>query len=111
MLSRQANWSVFEGFRRPPEDRSWSGVSAWAAAIEARLGPKREAVLRLRTASDKTLGVLGGDPNSRDWGMFRPLRRHREEDWSDWLAQLLEDSKSGLLACALFGRAERRLSP
>ena len=29
-----------------------------------------------------------------DWSKFRPLRRDREEDWSDWLAWLLETSRN-----------------
>ncbi len=36
-----------------------------------------------------------------------PLRRDREEDWSDWLAQLLEDSVTGQLGWSLLGGIER----
>jgi hypothetical protein len=40
-----------------------------------------------------------------DWRRFRPLRLSREEAWSDWLAHLLEASKTGILAERLFGAA------
>jgi len=101
-------WSVFEGFRRPVEQRSWSGVAAWTSAIEARLGTERDALARLRRSRDDSLADLGGDPSARDWTSFRPLRRDREEDWSDWLAQLIEDSRTGWFALALLGKIEHR---
>ena len=51
---------------------------------------------------DNRLKDLGGDPSTHDWNKFRPLRLSREEDWSDWLAHLISDSKSGSLAFHLF---------
>ncbi|MCK9462296.1 MAG: hypothetical protein M0R80_21945 [Proteobacteria bacterium] len=51
------------------------------------------------------LADLGGDPSARDWSRFRPLRLSREEDWSDWLAYLIETSRGGRLACLLLGDA------
>ena len=47
-------------------------------------------------------------PTSRDWTSFLLLRRGREEDWSDWLAQLLEDSSTGRFAYALLGATEAK---
>jgi hypothetical protein len=54
----------------------------------------------------EALHELGGDPSIRDWTKFRCLRRDTELDWSDWLAQLIEDSTTGRFASALFGRFE-----
>ena len=42
------------------------------------------------------------DPSEHDWSSFRPLRISREEDWSNWLAYLLESSSSHLLAKSIF---------
>src|SRR6476646_7374272 len=101
LLPMSVRWSVFEAFRRPAEQRSWSGAAAWTSAIEARVGIHRDALARLRRSWDNSLVDLGGDPSARDWTSFRPLRRDREEDWSDWLAQLIEDSRTGRFALAL----------
>jgi hypothetical protein len=51
---------------------------------------------------DERLGDLGGDPAREDWSRFRPLRLTREEDWSDWLAHLLEHSRSGRFSARFF---------
>ncbi|MDP1823899.1 MAG: hypothetical protein Q8L48_11675 [Archangium sp.] len=51
---------------------------------------------------NERLAGLGGDPATFDFSAFRPLRLSREEDWSDWLAHLLETSKTGRLAGSLF---------
>ena len=78
------------------------------SGIEARLGTERDALARLRQLRDDSLADLGGDPSARDWTSFRPLRRDPEEDWSDWLAQLIEDSTTGGFALALLGKIEHR---
>jgi hypothetical protein len=49
------------------------------------------------------LADLGSDPLTIDWIRFRSLRVSREEDWSDWLAFLLETSVTGVFADVLFG--------
>jgi hypothetical protein len=102
------DWSAFDGFRRPLEQRSWAGVIAWTSAIEAKLGADRSALEQERRWSDQLLLDLDGDPSARDWTSFLPLRRDREEDWSDWLAQLIEDSSTGRFGWALLGAIERR---
>lgn len=102
------DWSAFDGFKRPIEPRSWSAVMAWTSAFEAQLGAERSALAQQRVSSDQLLHDLGGDPSAGDWTLFRPLRRDREEDWSDWLAQLIEDSSTGRFAWALLGAIEGR---
>jgi hypothetical protein len=103
------SWAVFDELIRPQEiqSRTWSGVTAWASDIEALLGADRDLLARQRTWWDQSLSSLGGDPSARDWTSFLMLRREREEDWSDWLAQLLEDSTTGHFAHGLFGEIER----
>src|SRR5690606_38539494 len=41
------------------------------------------------------------DPCLRDWSTFRPLRMSREEDWSDWIAHLIETSTTGVFCHSL----------
>lgn len=100
------DWSTFDGFKRPTKVRSWAGVAKWIERVEKRSGPERDALARLRKSWDEVLADLGGDPSARDWTSFRPLRRDREEDWSDWLAHLVEDSRTGRFAWVLLGKFE-----
>jgi hypothetical protein len=51
---------------------------------------------------DLRLADIGGDPAREDWSTFRPLRISREEDWSDWLAHILERSRSGRFPARVF---------
>lgn len=109
-MSKRASidWSAFDGFTRPVEQRSWAGVIAWTSAFEKQLGVERSALAQKRHSSDELLFDLDHDPSARDWTWFLPLRRDREEDWSDWLAQLIEDPIAGLFAWALLREVERR---
>lgn len=86
-------------------------VIAWTSAVEAQLGADRSALEQQRSSSDQLLHDLDGDPSARDWTSFRTLRREREEDWSDWLAQLIEDAKTGRFASFLLGSIEHRSAP
>lgn len=101
------DWSAFEGFRRPaPPVRQWTwvGVGSWQETLEAGLKVRRADLAERRREWDTALRDLDlGDPSAVDRTLFRVLRRKREEDWSDWLAQLIEDSKAGLFAERFFG--------
>lgn len=104
------DWSVFDGFT-PPRARqpaSWAALNSWVSSLEHSLGISRATLLERRRRWDALLADLGGDPTSRDWTSFRPLRRDREEDWSDWLAQLFDDSRAGIFAWALLSHCEGR---
>lgn len=104
------SWEWLKTFRRPPT----------AALPQPSWAPVRQLIERtqqswtLRCAELSELGrwwhgalhELGGDPSTRDWSRFRPLRLSREEDFSDWLAHLLEASRSGFFATRLFGLAQ-----
>jgi hypothetical protein len=103
-----AAWPIFDGFARPvvTRSRTWTNVAAWTRTIEGYVGAERDVLARSRAAWDEALSDLGGDPTARDWMSFLPLRRDREEDWSDWLAQLLEDSSTGRFAYTLLAGVE-----
>lgn len=103
-----ANWTWMEGFPpRPfgsakPVLVSWEATSKWLAMVRAIASDELEAVQRLAEHWDRALAEVGGDPGREDWTRFRPLRLSREEDWSDWLAFLLQDPAGWFVASALF---------
>lgn len=84
------DWSVFDG------------LGVLARAELQRVSGERRALL---DRWNELLAGIGGDPGARDWNRFRPLRLSREEDWSDWLAHLMETSRGGRLARLLLGGA------
>lgn len=100
-------WSAFDEFRRPaPPTRlwTWAGVGEWQEALEAGLKLSRADLAARRREWDTALCDLDlGDPSRVDRTSFRVLRLSREEDWSDWLAQLIQDSKTGSFAERFFG--------
>src|SRR5258708_28212550 len=100
------DWSAFEGFRRPaPPMRqwTWAGIGAWQETLEAGLKVPRADLAERRREWDVALHDLDlGDPSGVDRTSFRMLRLGREEDWSDWLAQLIEDSRAGSFARRVF---------
>jgi hypothetical protein len=87
------------GARLPPSfDRLAGWLAQWHVLLDADL-----LLLDAEQCEwNKRLAELGGDPATLDFSAFRPLRLSREEDWSDWLAHLLETSQTGRLAANLF---------
>src|SRR5690606_21980454 len=49
------------------------------------------------------------DPCLRDWSTFRPLRLSREEEWSDWIAHLIETSTTGIFCHSLLNLPDVRV--
>lgn len=87
---------------------TWAGVGAWQETLEAGLKVRRADLAERRREWDTALSELDlRDPSAIDRTTFRLLRLEREEDWSDWLAQLIEDSKTGWFAEVLFGGVRR----
>ena len=94
-------------WERPRERLLNHGVSALSnaelLAIVLRPGSRAESVLAM---SIRLLAQFGGDPTHQNWEALRPLRlrsQGREEDWSDWLAYLIQSSDTGTFSCILFG--------
>ncbi len=110
-MSPSLNWDFVQRFRAP---RAPDPVYRWDATVrfvDAGRALARARVPGLRAAiavwADR-LADLGGEPVCQDWSRFRPLRLSREEDWSDWLAHLIETSSTGVLAAGLFGLTETK---
>lgn len=104
---RDRNWSIFDGWSHATHATrslpTWDVVEPMVQLHRRMVAAQREDIAHLLQRWDELLHDLGGDPTSRRWETFRPLRLSREEDWSDWLAHLLATSTTGLMASSLFG--------
>src|SRR5690242_15149797 len=107
MNNEYENWKVFDDWSLPPTGEQflpdWNSFDDMLSAFS---GVLRHLYSQLNELLDKWKHLLkvdfGTDPTYRDWRQFRPLRLSREEDWSDWLAYLIECSDTGAFACCLF---------
>jgi hypothetical protein len=102
-----ADWSIFDDWGEPADVGSrrygWTETDDLLKAHQ-RYEHVIEEVIDTRLADwDRDLAEFGGDPARTDWTHFRPLRLAREEDWSDWLAFLIDTSSTGIIAHYLFG--------
>jgi hypothetical protein len=109
------SWSIFDELDRlhgdvapaaPSPDRvssAWTDLDEFIASHSAVLDSLYLELNPLLAEWNRRLASLGGDPTLQDWSRFRPLRLSREEDWSDWLAFLLERSDAGVFAARLLG--------
>lgn len=98
------NWSAFDAWHVNVPPPTWESVVPWLGALDRVAQQEMGALLACVKRWDARFGDLEGDPSREDWSEFRPLRLSREEDWSDWLAHLLETSSSGRFASRLFDR-------
>lgn len=101
--NKRLTWNFLEKFSRKPTPQvsNWDCFEAMKKA--APLDSSLRRYKRLLQKWDRRLHQLGGDPSASDWNDFRPLRLSREEDWSDWLGWLFNNSSEGQLASCLFG--------
>src|SRR5262245_31500794 len=101
-----ASWSVFHGWKPPSNPIHphpvWRVFRQWISDAERGRVGLQERLNELRGEWSKRLAGLGGDPGACDWSSFRPLRLSREEDWSDWLTHLIQESQEGEFARFLF---------
>lgn len=103
-------WACFDNWRFHGRAESWNGTTILALALAHVLATQQGRLVGLLRDWDLRLREIGGEPSCRDWTSFRPLRLSREEDWSDWLAHLLETSASGRFAARLLGRSPSALA-
>ena len=101
------SWEFLKAFRLEAieEVYDWKSVRGLIAKSEQAIKPHVLECQSLEAQWEKRLGPLCGNQAKINWSRFRPLRRNREEDWSDWLAWLLETSQTGVLANTLFAES------
>lgn len=73
----------------PRASLDWADIAVLEAAATRECQPEIDRALVLCDRWRERPGGLEA-PSDQDWGRFRPLRLTREEDWSDWLAFILE---------------------
>lgn len=106
---RRSRWAFVQTFK-PRTKRAtarWATLDPFLQAARAFWEAARARVDRALEPWDRKLVALGGDPSRTEWARFRPLRLSREEDWSDWLAELLESSTTGALARVFDAEGQR----
>lgn len=103
-------WSFLKTFKKPSHVGrklpTWELFQNLNRAGSSALTEKLKGLPLLLQEWNEKLAPLGGDPCFRNWDTFRPMRLGREEDWSDWLAYLLQESRTGKTASNLFGIPE-----
>lgn len=104
-ITADGSWEMFRVWQSIADDASlkWSTMDVWVDTYRTLRHDIEHELKTLLRRWDESLELLGGDPSHFDWDAFRPLRLEREEDWSDWLAYLIETSSSGVVAEELFG--------
>jgi len=100
------NWSFLNTFNgagiEPDSNPEWIVFDVLIKKAHELLEEQWVRDAEIVAAWDERLRDYGGDPCHRHWVEFRPLRLEREEDWSDWLAWLLGNSRTGSLAREIF---------
>jgi hypothetical protein len=100
------SWNFLKKFKiastRPVFE--WTTITRLIERSQQAIIPRIREYQKWENRWDKRLQQLCGSQMTCDWSKFRPLRRDREEDWSDWLAWLLETSQTGILADSLFAQ-------
>jgi hypothetical protein len=101
------SWDFLKKFRLEAVEKlhSWKSVRGLIEKSQEAIKPHILECQNLEVLWENRLEPLCGNQAKINWSKFRPLRRSREEDWSDWLAWLLETSKTGILAETLFAES------
>lgn len=106
------SWNVFDGWIvRPgtaPREPDWTAVDDLVCAFSGVIEIRHAELSGLLGVWDQWFSDFGGDPTHTDWSQFRPLRLSREEDWSDWLAYLIQGSSTGVFSAYLFGTGDSK---
>jgi hypothetical protein len=104
----KSDWIVFNNWDYPISEKScftdkdWGSFDVLFQLSEKRYEQEKKEIFALLDEWNQKLLSYGGEPAYQKWGNFRPLRLEREEDWSDWLAHLIDSSKTGYFARVLF---------
>jgi hypothetical protein len=96
------SWDVFADLIKLRPQWRWESIHRLIGLSQLALIPRIQECEALQSQWVEKLRPVCGEQATLDWSRFRPLRLSREEDWSDWLAWLLEASNTGVLAKTIF---------
>jgi|JI9StandDraft_1071089.scaffolds.fasta_scaffold21966_3 hypothetical protein len=88
---------------------SWDGIEEWIQPLREEYLDTLTLLLKESQEKIKKKNLI--EPAYTDWSKFRPLKTEYENDWSDWLAYLLEKSTTGYFAKELLGENAFLISP
>jgi len=105
-------WDIFDNWTPPLPAKEkahldWSVFNGLIPLFRKISEEKYKYLFKLLERWDKKLNDYGRDPTHYNWHNFRPLRLGREEDWSDWLAHLINRSITGSLSGVLFSKNQK----
>lgn len=81
---------------------SWDKVEAWIKPLREKYFG--ELLSLVKNSQEKLNNKKLTEPAYRDWSNFRPLNLEDENDWSDWLAHILETAPTGYFAKELLDK-------
>jgi len=104
------SWDFLQSFDigAVPSADDWQSIMRLSDKAEEAIKPHISELKKLEVLWAKRLAPVCGHQVNINWSKFRPLRLSREEDWSDWLAWLLENSQTGVFAYSLFADRMKR---
>ncbi|MEQ1732081.1 MAG: hypothetical protein ABL940_00320 [Bacteroidia bacterium] len=106
------SWEIFDdwGLEKKSVNNSnvlnWSDFDVLNKSFNTIIEAQYKELIPLIEQWDSLTIDLGKDATHKNWSNFRPLNLSREEDWSNWLAFLIEHSESGMFSYYLLNEKE-----
>ena len=102
------SWKIFDNweYEKKTERLNWNVFGELQPYYKNMTEYQLKQYQNILKVWNNKLNDFGNDPTNYDWSNFRPLRIKREEDWSAWLAFLIEQSETGILANEIFKNQE-----
>lgn len=94
------SWQIFDNwdYNKILKQLNWNTFSELTPFYKKMNEYQLKEYHGILTIWNNKLIDFGNDPTNYDWSDFRPLRIKREEDWSSWLAFLIQHSETGIFA-------------
>ncbi|MBN2891888.1 MAG: hypothetical protein JXL97_08480 [Bacteroidales bacterium] len=100
-MNKELTWDIFNDWKIDQTSQlnlNWESFVLLRPYYNELIKSRYEQLLTALNKWNTILVDYGKDPTYYDWDNFRPLRLNREEDWSDWLAFLIENSETGFFS-------------
>lgn len=104
-MNKELTWDIFNDWNINQTSQlnlNWESFVSLKPYYNKLINSRYEQLLTALNKWNTILVAYGNDPTYYNWDNFRPLRLNREEDWSDWLAFLIEKSETGFFNTDLF---------